>query len=1076
MKSALAATVTELKETYDLSTSLRLIAEWNMNRYSPIQSITNGPAGAPLDDGDIDLFPITSVVLPDRPSAGIVKAQASNRVTLAYQPESYATSGYTNKPNGPRYITVTPDSKYKYWRSPAQSAGTVKSTLTSTIANFTPTVIYTAATYTNKIIVQFENSYGTVPVAWTIDITTDGTNWTTISTNAAIASGGNGRLELYRQANGTWGTTVYRENPLQIRGMRVNVTTVNKAASFLSLIEMSPRIESDLSAFLIEYSSDFSMSDHSFIAPLGVASSNTADVKLSNIDNRFTNSNPASLYYGLIDKNIEMRLDVGISLDTYTTVTKTYDWIRQFTMRVDEWSGKDLDVMTASLKDDSAYLQAVKPNQILYQNMTVAECIWRTLDSIGYTDYFVEAIDADPATLIPYFWSDGEKTVWEIIQELAEATQTAVYFDEYGVLQIKTRNVALNLGSAVLWTFDGVKNGTKLPDIVELDKTYDYEANVVNVKYRETTISEDTRGVIPMVSVWEPEGDMVLRASPMLNSLTTTSPSFRINPADAKVWPFTGVIQTEGEFMRYTSKGYSYYAANGTLTHVYISSEEQRVALDKLNPALSFKNYYNGYFWCGLANRGLWSSVPKAHNIDASGYYGHYRTGSGTAINWLGGWRAIGGTSTAKLTPKSTATGNTWYTITRGLSADAAPTNYGARMKFSASGYTFGAAGIVVCANGINNQGYYIELFKTSMYNTYPTARSITNEVSVYTRFSDGSVKRYGTGRVMQVLANVWYDIDVKITWAGNIPTFNIFVNGYNQLNITVPAGSISPTGPQGRWGVFTRGNTHAEFDYVYATSRAESTPFDDSTRYDRIHNSYTSNQLDTEWIYNTRTVSRIINGVKTNVTQRYSSVFIDDFGPIAHEVREMDVKFDVSDGSGPSLHSRLYFSNEAQIICPEYNSNPFGAKFVLANASRYTGIVNGQDNITYGPNNPIEQKILIYGRKISVAEEDSSTVRNESAILKRGEVTVDFASNWTQSKAEATELGTWITKHWAGGADEIEVTSFANPLLSIGDLVAVNFSAGNMASNTHKYFIVAMSHSYKEGLESQFTLRRARI
>jgi hypothetical protein len=984
--------------------------------------------------------------------------------------DGFVTKGYTSKPNGPRYITASPDSKYKYWSSPTESAGSTVSVTPSSISNVTPTVIYTNPTWSNKIVVQLENSYAQT-TGWTVEITTDGTNWTTIATNPTYVAG---RLELYRQANGTWSSTVYRDNPLQIRGMRINVTQMSKSRVFFNLIELSARLESDLSNYVIDFDCNAEMADHSFITPLGVASANTASVSLANFDNRFSNDNPSSLYYGLIDKNVEMRMDVGISTDPYTTINKTYEWIRMFTMRVDEWRGQDLDTANASLQDDSLLLQSVKPNKVLYQNMTVAEIIWRLLDSVGYTDYFVQVADADPVTMIPYFWTDGEETIWDIFKRLSQATQTAVYFDEWGVLQIKPRNSAYDLTATPVWNFDGTKVGNRLPDIESLDKSNNYEANVVNVSYSETKVSEDKQGVIPMESVWEPEGDVVLRAAALTFSMTANQMYFRIDPAVAKTWPFAGVIQVEGEFIRFTTKHYYYYAANGTLQGKYLKSEAERVALDTLNPSLAFKNAYSGYF--GVSVRGEYNSSPKAHVIDATGYFTRIRTGAGAVTNNPAGFRALSGTSNARISTNKTFKSNTWYTITRGSDFDVPPNYYGTRIRFPTTGYNDGIAGLCV-GNSTNESGYFIELYSTPLFSKFPSARNTTNEVALYVKDSSAVVKRFGPnggkGAVAPIVRGVWYDIDIYVNWnySGG-PMFEVYLNGVRYLAVQVPNASKPSASISGRWGVFTRGFTNVDVEYIYASSSNEVVSFDGATQYSRIHGGYLSNQLATEWIYNSHKVNRMIGKKKTSVIQRYNQLFIDDFGPVAHETRELNVKFDPN----PVLHSRLYWSNTDQVVCPEYNSDAFGAKFILSNATRQNAIVNGTDKATFGADNSVEQKLLIYGRVVKQEEEKKETVRNEAAILRRGEVTVDFPADWIQSQAEAKELGEWITKHWAGGQDEITIDSFMNPLLQVGDVVSVNHPAGNMATATHKYFVVEIKHTYETGLESSFTLRRARI
>jgi hypothetical protein len=271
---------------------------------------------------------------------------------------------------------------------------------------------------------------------------------------------------------------------------------------------------------------------------------------------------------------------------------------------------------------------------------------------------------------------------------------------------------------------------------------------------------------------------------------------------------------------------------------------------------------------------------------------------------------------------------------------------------------------------------------------------------------------------------------------------------------------------------VFVRGNTNVDFEYLYGSSSNEVINFDNSTLYDRIKKGYVSTQLTKEWTYNTRSTYRIRNKRKQYFNQRYNQLFVDDFGAGVHEVREMDVKFEK-----PVMHSRLYMSNDSQAICPEYTGSAFGAKFMLANTHRSNAILNGTDSVTFGPNNPVEQRMFIYGRAINVADAPKKVeVKNDAAIRRRGEVELEINSPWIQNEASAKALGDWINTHWAGGMDELTVECFANPLIQIGDVVGVEYSPANMTTATHKYFVVGIDQKYSEGMETTLTLRRAKI
>lgn len=1067
MKTATLATIDNVKQSLVVQSGVQVIAEWNMNRYSPITSVTN----LGVADFNPDLFPIDSITLPNRPKKGILKNRVSEiSRTTGIGADGYVSAGYKDIVNGTRYLTASKDSKYKYWTSPAQSAGSTYVNTPAAISNVQPQILYTNLTWCNKIVIGVENSYA-APSAWTVQISTDGTAWTTIATNPTPDA--DGRVILYRQANATWSTTTYRDNPIQIKGLRISVTQMNKSKVYFNLIEMSPRIESDLSTYVKDWSADFDLSDHSFVTPLGQTSSNTGSVTLSNIDARFSNDNPTSLYYGLLDKGVEFRISMGISLDSYATVNKTYEWIRMATMVSDDWTGQDRDQTVVKLMDDAAYLQTVKPNPVYYEKKTAAEIIWRLLDSIGYTNYYYEKLDSDSATLVPHFWADGEKTVWDIINEFAQPMQMAIYFDEYGILQIKTRNTAYNITKSVAWPLDAVTNAPKLADIKNLDTTYDYEANIVNVNYKDTKVSEFNNGNPAMEVVWEPEGTVTLRASNLYNQMLSTHPSFKINPADAAVWPFTGVVQIEGEFIRYTAKGYSYYLANGTLATKYISSEDEKIELDRLNPTLGWKNYYNGFMWASLANRGLWNTVAKQHNVDASGYTCRYRTGSGSIVSSTFGWIKQPGTSEVMLRTNSNFVWNSWYNVYRGNGADPRPVWAGTRLKHNIDNGN-GGVGLAVC-QGTNDQAYHIEIVPTKLFTDHPTWLNNQYEISFYKRDSNGNMKRYGPnggkGVRYNVAKDVWYDIDVAITTVLGGRVFAIFINGQLLFQATVPSAEILPD--TGRYGVFARANNSANFEYLYSTYGTEVPIPDEATIFDRITGGYQSNQAIDEFGYRWRDSTPLSSNISQQViVDRYSKFAMDEFGAVVHEVREFDVKF----SKAPVQHSRLYFSNEAQIICPQYVGDSFSAQFILGNRYRQNAVVSGEDTLTFGADAAVDQRLMIYGRTVTQDDEQTVTVKDDIGVRRRGEVSVDISSPWIQSKAAAQAIADWIKFHWSTGADEVSVDIFGNPFLQLGDVVSVNHPQRNMAASTHKYFVVGIKQSYSQGLQTSLTLRRAKI
>jgi hypothetical protein len=562
-------------------------------------------------------------------------------------------------------------------------------------------------------------------------------------------------------------------------------------------------------------------------------------------------------------------------------------------------------------------------------------------------------------------------------------------------------------------------------------------------------------------------------------TMLSTDQTFRITPSEAKLWPYSGTIQIEGEFIKYKRKRYTYRDASNVWQIKYVSSEEERIKLDQINPEKAPFNYFDGRL-DATGGRGQWGTTAATHSVDLSGWgYNRItatnRAGSTTAVKyWNGGVIHDRTNGLLKLQTNKTFGGNTWYVATRGSRNDSPPYWYGTRMRFPTSGYTFGAAGLVMTAGDYDN-GYYIEVTRTAAISSKD--RKYTHELRFYVKYNNGTIKTIGpnagAGVPLNIVAGIWYDLDVHFEWQGTNRVVNIMLNGVSRLTAVVPVGLGTGESIGGRYGFFARGNTAAEFEYLYSSTYPINDAFDQEGWFDRIQGGYQSSQYDREWTYGYRTNTKLkTSKPPTKYVSRYGSRMMDEFGPVVHEIREYDVDFEKK----PMIHSNLYISNDRQVICPEYTGTPFGASFILANTARVNAIVNGEDTLSFGAGNPVEQKMLVYGRLVTQEEPATETVKNLAAINRRGEVEVDIESQWIQSKTTAAAIAAWITKHWSGGNDEITISAIGNPLIQLGDLVAVNYPDKAFAYATHRYFVIGAEHSFDGGLETSYTLRRAKV
>jgi len=1091
----------------------RLIAEWNMNRYAKeapdkVIKVDNDP---PEDesDNDLSIFPIRSIIGPQRPAAGIIKARTSPdyvRSTEFVNPggknsgptttviqrgdEGFTSPQYTKNPTKSRYYTAGDDAPFKYWSSPGRSdtSEDANGAFSFKLAQgVRPYVEYPIALWANKVVVGVENNWAS-PKSWTIQIRRGGV-WTTIATNPSLDA--DGRAILYLQANGTsWASTINRGNPVSITGLRLNVGGLDKPDAFFNLIELSPRLEFDLSEHLLEWSCSFSQSEASAIAPFGVASSNTANVSLSNVYSNFENDaltlrdisgNPTTTNYlaGLIERNIKFTLDLEYTINGATVP------VRQFTMYSDSVSGQGEEEVNFSLKDSSKFLQEEKVPHIYMENATLGEIVWRTCDAVGFTNYIYDSRDVDPATAVNYFWTNEDEMVWDVFSSIAEGTQSAIYFDEYDRLLIQTRDKAYDLSVSVpQWNFQTDNKNGKLADIQSLSKSAEFEANTVNVKYTERGISEEQNGFPKMETVWEPEGTFVLRASPLVKDFLKDDVQFRINPSDARYWPYEGTVNIQGEILDYSGKQYHWYdKKNVRQLKTLYSAEDKKTYDDMSSPTLGWMNSFNGDI------RSTERDTPRNHYIKDFRYTGkRFNPDNDNSTTWNGGHSLDSTNSLMRLSLNTDFNADNGKMYTMSSFASDAHNNesfnrYGCRIRLPStsqnSGQNAGIGGMAFNL-GSGEQGYFVEVIRSYFLDRKEGAnRKFYNEIRFFTRDASGKIRKYGSengkGSAFLIASNVWYDLDIVMSYDTNgAHIIIIYIDGVECERITLTGNQrLAKTG---RFGLYGRGTSISEYEYMYAYvdvgNPIPSLTYDESSYFDKQRGGYVSGRFDYHYLYSERWWSRRISNKKNKkYLQNYRQWAFDEFGPIVHEIREVTVPFSKT----PVRHSRFYMSNDLQATCPDYNADNFEATFVLANTSRDNAVLNGTDTLTYGSESPVEQKMFVYGRIITEGEEKVKTVKNENSIRRAGPVEVDFDSRWVQNEAEAKSLGGWIVKHWGDICDEIELQTFGNPLVQLGDYVSIDNPDAGMTAQTHRYFVVQVNRTWNDGLETTFTLRRAR-
>jgi hypothetical protein len=1081
MKQVSSTLVNEIRTAYNLYAVPRLTVDWNWNRYTE-PTADNFPDE---DDAgfDIEAFPIESIYSTDRPSTkGICKALIG---------QSIVANGY-HQPTDPKFYVGDSADIYQYWTSPfpTDSNGNFQSyndgTISGTVVN--PHINYPTPVLTNKILIRIENTWAS-PKSYNVQIqTTVGGTWKTIGGTSPTMDNASGILTLYY--NGTaWVTTRpttlvatsiagimfqvasmkggydLSGNPTTYRAPKTNVVTnTDGTNSNFNLIAIEAHYEADLSSRVINTSVDFEMSEESELYPIGTVTANTGSITLSNDDGIFNADNTSSPYYGLIDSNAVFNLEY-----VYTIGSSTYS-VQEFKMFSNDWSPSSDGTIAIDLTDGSKFLDAVKPRQLMYTNKSTNELIWRVLDSVGFIDYEIQLEDEVTDHVIPVFWTTGQDTVWAVLDTLAEATQTAIYFDSFGKLQVRTRESAFMRYSNPSWNLLAVPSGTSLPDIIELTPNNETVNNSIDVTYKTTSWKTLGDGSPALSKVWEPDGDTVVRSAALKSSMSTTSTSIYLDQNETAVWPYTSKVQIDGEVIEYNGKQYVYYTGtNGnTANTVWLTSADDLATyLAKTPYDYQGKNYFTGAL--KVTARGLWNSDVRAHNVDSNGWNQEMEinSSSGGMTNNPSGYTLNKGKSTVTInTPGQMKDDSDVFWSTYGTSNSTGYYEYGTAMTFNKdTASTTQRAGMAFKLSGAEENGYYVELCLTNSLTA--TDRNTRNEVTLYSR---NGAKGWTPIKSQQVgiTTSIQYEIDAYVDSSGAQDTISVWLNGQKMFIATTT--NATKHSDSGRIALYARGRTNVTYEYAYGIANIPREPDDDFGFYDLHYGGIRGDEWQREHVWETRTRWKKIKKKKQKKIQiQHNNYIFDEFGPYVHEVREFSVVFDPS----PVNYSYLFSTNSGNAACVEYSSTPYTADFIIANTARSYAILEGADAVD-GVDNPINEIFTVLGQDLNIADDQTITVTNDQSIRTNGLVSTELTSDWIQSQSMAQDLADWMSTHWSSGVDNISVQIFGNPLIELGDIVDINYPQFNMSPDTHRYFVIGIENTFDTGLSTTLTLRRA--
>ena len=272
---------------------------------------------------------------------------------------------------------------------------------------------------------------------------------------------------------------VYRD-VVYLKGLRLVVETMYGPNTTFDLIELSPRLKADISSYVLSFETNKTISKSDYGLPVGGLVASNGQVEILNYDGAFNENNTDSLIYGLLKPNVKF--------DFYEAILNVngYDkFIPLKTFFSEEFPSVvgGLSNLSIPLRDNFFRLETMTAPSIMLNNTTLTKAVAVLLDYIGFSNYVFKNITNTNDPIIPYFFVEPDASVAEVLERLAIATQTAMFFDEYNNFVVMSKEYLLpetyqREEDYVLYAEKtAVSSGSVLPNIISIDGV---ETKIIN--------------------------------------------------------------------------------------------------------------------------------------------------------------------------------------------------------------------------------------------------------------------------------------------------------------------------------------------------------------------------------------------------------------------------------------------------------------------------------------------------------------------------------------------------------------------------------------------------------------------
>ena len=1085
-----------IKRGSAIATSASATMEYNLNSMVEyIKSTSSGTDHAPaLSNAFKKLFPIDTIYKPFRPMAPGIKYLVRTDGSTDTPAGSYENPRDLTMGRKPRLYYPGPDMVYKYWLAPKNTNISVSLEYFSNEAKTTVKRVPA-----NKIVARFETNHDT-PLSWTISGVREDN--TVISVPGTTLNESGEAVIYYDGATDTWSTDEPNEYTATEYLKKITLAATNRMnGKLLGVIELSPRwvvsIDSDIVSFTVNKETT---ADSDSIVPVGVITANYLSLSLFR---QHSNTSRSIMEYNVKDAidHTKLYLFKNTIIKPYINIGEgtLLEKITQGVFYANSWTLSEFGEVSIDATDAAKILQDTMCPQLLVQNSPVTSVIKRILDSIGFSTYKINYkiisnaqgvfVDDDSIPSLLYWWCDGDKTVWETLQELCRDIQMNAFVDEYNVLNFYSRNAIYDASILSKWIFtsEEITNGSVVeyaPNISSLSSREIFSANQVTVRYSSASTSVNDRSQQPL---WT-SADSFLGAGRLDDKIENESTKFKLTPntinsqrVDKVLDAFKGYVLINGEVIEYDGLWYQYVPVGQTVPiPVLMKSQSDFWKYEALAKPGSKYFYPTGEY--NIKTRGALSTSRMNHEKSVSSYIngiGEADPNKFKAYNIILATPDVAkekvppGYITAPANAKFDSVAKSFLMLSsldrdkktfnlvlkpfNSINTSLSFMSCGARMFFDSqlvSPQQVGGVGF--CLDSTGKNGYYILIRTTAFATTEKDimiVRVLNNKLTVLKDSQQTTTKT-----LAGIYAGTSYNIDVlvkkEIISGGTFKnTITAFVNGFKiqavDTGIDSTADHIPPTAITKNLALLC-GQGIVYFDFLYGKSIDEDV--------------YKKNSLITSYkhvgAYSDDTISMLYGDLIYNNggTLADDNGSLMEFGTTAREIRKVKISYDPDER--PALPTLFKTSRNPYATVLDQRLQPFTAETYILNNTSTSVLLHDSDATTF----------YVMGNKISrsgtieYSTDQSTDPQNKESVI--------FESSWIQDENSAIKLAEWIKSNSLNKGRFVDMTVFGNPLLSAGDIVSINYPILGMTSSSAKYLVTKSTLEYSEGINTTISCR----